>query len=81
MTPYLRRSARPGVVVSVTLAAALTACGTSGISGHTSSSTPLAGQTINLVFELAQCAPSNCNVQPWTPHVVSGAKLKSFARR
>ena len=24
-------------------------------------------------FELAQWAPSNCNVQPWTPHVVSGA--------
>jgi nitroreductase len=28
------------------------------------------------VFSLAQCAPSNCNVQPWTPHVVSGDKLK-----
>jgi nitroreductase len=27
-------------------------------------------------FELAQCAPSNCNVQPWTPHVVSGAALR-----
>ena len=27
------------------------------------------------VFELAQRAPSNCNVQPWTPHVVSGASL------
>jgi len=26
-------------------------------------------------FELAQWAPSNCNVQPWTPHVVSGATL------
>jgi nitroreductase len=26
-------------------------------------------------FELAQWAPSNCNVQPWTPHVVSGGKL------
>jgi nitroreductase len=23
-------------------------------------------------FELAQLAPSNCNAQPWTPHVVSG---------
>jgi nitroreductase len=27
-------------------------------------------------FELAQWAPSNCNVQPWTPHVVSGEALK-----
>ena len=26
-------------------------------------------------FQLAQWAPSNCNVQPWTPHVVSGDKL------
>ena len=29
--------------------------------------------TLREVFELAQWAPSNCNVQPWTPHVVSGA--------
>jgi nitroreductase len=28
------------------------------------------------VFELAQWSPSNCNVQPWTPHVVSGDALK-----
>ncbi|MCP3465538.1 nitroreductase [Bradyrhizobium sp. CCGUVB23] len=28
------------------------------------------------VFKLAQCAPSNCNVQPWMPHVVSGEKLR-----
>jgi nitroreductase len=28
------------------------------------------------VFELAQCAPSNCNVQPWVPHVVSGPALR-----
>jgi nitroreductase len=27
------------------------------------------------IFELAQRAPSNCNVQPWIPHVVSGATL------
>lgn len=32
--------------------------------------------TLREVFALAQCAPSNCNVQPWTPHVVSGDKLK-----
>ena len=27
------------------------------------------------VFALAQWAPSNCNVQPWVPHVVSGETL------
>jgi nitroreductase len=31
--------------------------------------------TLREVFELAQCSPSNCNVQPWTPHVVSGGTL------
>ena len=35
-------------------------------------------RTLREVFELAQFAPSNCNVQPWTPHVVSGAKLKKL---
>jgi len=34
--------------------------------------------TLRGVFELAQFAPSNCNVQPWTPHVVSGAKLRKL---
>jgi nitroreductase len=33
-------------------------------------------ETLREVFALAQCAPSNCNVQPWTPHVVSGDKLR-----
>jgi len=28
------------------------------------------------IFELARWAPSNCNVQPWKPHVVSGEALK-----
>jgi len=28
------------------------------------------------VFELAQRAPSGCNVQPWLPNVVSGSLLK-----
>jgi nitroreductase len=32
--------------------------------------------TLREVFVLAQWAPSNCNVQPWTPHVVSGQTLK-----
>ena len=31
--------------------------------------------TLDEVFEIAQRAPSNCNVQPWVPHVVSGAAL------
>src|SRR6266702_2947914 len=32
--------------------------------------------TLREVFALAQFAPSNCNVQPWNPHVVSGDRLK-----
>jgi nitroreductase len=31
--------------------------------------------TVREVFALAQWSPSNCNVQPWVPHVVSGARL------
>ena len=31
------------------------------------------------IFELAQRAPSNCNVQPWIPHVVSGATLRAIS--
>lgn len=34
--------------------------------------------TLREVFELAQFAPSNCNVQPWTPHVVSGEALRGL---
>ncbi|MFO1273445.1 MAG: nitroreductase [Rubrivivax sp.] len=34
--------------------------------------------TLREVFELAQWAPSNCNVQPWMPHVVSGASLEAL---
>lgn len=29
--------------------------------------------TLRAIFTLAQCAPSNCNTQPWVVHVVSGA--------
>lgn len=36
--------------------------------------------TLHEVFELAQWAPSNCNVQPWVPHVVSGAALQRLAQ-
>lgn len=31
------------------------------------------------VFELAQWSPSNCNIQPWVPHVVSGPALRALA--
>lgn len=31
--------------------------------------------TLDEVFAIAQRAPSNCNVQPWLPQVVSGAAL------
>ena len=34
--------------------------------------------TIREVLELAQWAPSNCNVQPWTPHIVSGEALSKL---
>jgi nitroreductase len=32
-------------------------------------------ETLDTIFSVAQRAPSNCNTQPWTLHVVSGAKL------
>lgn len=32
--------------------------------------------TLREVFALAQRTPSNCNVQPWVPHVVSGELLR-----
>jgi nitroreductase len=31
------------------------------------------------MFELAQWTPSNCNIQPWVPHVVSGPALRALA--
>lgn len=33
------------------------------------------------VFELAQAAPSNCNIQPWLCHVVSGDTLRAIAEK
>lgn len=36
-------------------------------------STPVPDVTLQAVFELAQLAPSNCNVQPWQVYVASGA--------
>ena len=37
--------------------------------------TPVPAAEIKQVLEIAQRAPSNCNVQPWMVHVVSGAAL------
>lgn len=36
------------------------------------------GPTLKKIFELAQSAPSNCNTQPWSVHVVSGDKTKNL---
>jgi nitroreductase len=36
-------------------------------------------ETLREVFQLAQLAPSNCNVQPWIPHVVSGEALRRLS--
>ncbi|WP_256727214.1 nitroreductase family protein [Streptomyces acidiscabies] len=35
--------------------------------------TPLPPSDIRAVLEDARTAPSNCNTQPWTVHIVSGA--------
>ncbi len=35
---------------------------------------PVDQKLISKVFVLGASAPSNCNTQPWLPHVVSGAK-------
>lgn len=37
---------------------------------------PVPEATLREVFELAQWSPSNCNIQPWVPHVVSGDALR-----
>lgn len=34
---------------------------------------PVPDELMQRVFDLAQCAPSNCNTQPWVVHVASGA--------
>ncbi len=36
---------------------------------------PVPDATIREIFSMAQAAPSNCNVQPWISHVVSGEAL------
>ncbi|MCC5971104.1 MAG: nitroreductase [Pararhodobacter sp.] len=41
---------------------------------------PLDRALIEEVFALAALAPSNCNVQPWQTHVVSGAALRTLGQ-
>jgi len=41
---------------------------------------PVAPALLQQVLEDAQCAPSNCNTQPWLTHIVSGAKLAELSR-
>ncbi|MFJ8001290.1 nitroreductase [Streptomyces sp. NPDC096310] len=41
---------------------------------------PLAPSDIRGVLEDAQAAPSNCNTQPWTVHVVSGAAKEALSK-
>ena len=33
---------------------------------------PVPKEVLQEIFELAQCAPSNCNIQPWKVYVASG---------
>lgn len=42
---------------------------------------PVPQQTLEAIFTLAQCAPSNCNTQPWVVHVVSGAACENLRQR
>lgn len=42
--------------------------------------TPLSPSDIRGVLEDAQSAPSNCNTQPWTVHVVSGAPRDALSK-
>ncbi|MFJ9174111.1 nitroreductase [Streptomyces sp. NPDC102360] len=41
---------------------------------------PVAPGDIRGVLEDAQAAPSNCNTQPWTVHVVSGAARETLSK-
>ncbi|MGE4324081.1 MAG: nitroreductase family protein [Sphingobium sp.] len=41
---------------------------------------PVPRALLDRIFELAQRAPSNCNVQPWLVHVASGQTLETLRR-
>ena len=43
-------------------------------------STPLTTEQIQAVLTDAQHAPSNCNTQPWSVHIVSGAKRDALSK-
>lgn len=43
--------------------------------------TPVAQDTLEAIFTLAQTAPSNCNVQPWQVYVASGATRDALQAR
>ncbi|MBS9721490.1 nitroreductase [Tianweitania sp. BSSL-BM11] len=43
--------------------------------------TPVPDDVLREVLHDAQCAPSNCNTQPWDVHIVSGAKLTGLSER
>lgn len=36
---------------------------------------------LRAIFALAQCAPSNCNTQPWLVQVMSGAACNDLRQR
>lgn len=40
---------------------------------------PVPGEVIARIFAAAQLSPSNCNVQPWTAHLVQGETLRALA--
>jgi nitroreductase len=42
--------------------------------------TPVPDRVLHDVLTDAQCAPSNCNTQPWEVHIVSGGKLQELSR-
>lgn len=41
----------------------------------------VAPAVIHEVLALAQAAPSNCNIQPWLVHVVSGSALRALGQK
>jgi len=42
---------------------------------------PVPPALLRRIFEMAQLAPSNCNVQPWVVHVVSGGAAERIRER
>ncbi|MBB5696192.1 nitroreductase [Muricoccus pecuniae] len=40
---------------------------------------PIPRDTLEDILQDAQCAPSNCNTQPWNVHIVAGKKLDALS--